>query len=106
MTPEMVAKARANAARNGFTQVEFRLGEIEALPVADGIVVFSGRRNGYGNVVDIRHRDGLVTRYAHNTANLVREGEMVRQGRQIATVGSTGTATGWARGSARAKPSP
>ncbi|NVZ10817.1 M23 family metallopeptidase [Allochromatium humboldtianum] len=64
------------------------------LAVADGIVVFSGRRNGYGNVVDIRHRDGLVTRYAHNTANLVREGEMVRQGRQIATVGSTGTATG------------
>lgn len=38
MTPEMVAKARANAARNGFTHVEFRLGEIEALPVADGIV--------------------------------------------------------------------
>ncbi len=38
MTPEMVAKARANAKRSGFTHVEFRLGEIEALPVADGIV--------------------------------------------------------------------
>ena len=38
MTPEMVAKARANAKRSGFAQVEFRLGEIEALPVADGIV--------------------------------------------------------------------
>lgn len=38
MTPEMVAKARANAQRGGFVQVEFRLGEIEALPVADGIV--------------------------------------------------------------------
>jgi murein DD-endopeptidase MepM/ murein hydrolase activator NlpD len=62
--------------------------------VADGLVVFSGRRNGYGNLVDIRHRDGLVTRYAHNSANLVREGELVRQGQQIATVGSTGTATG------------
>ncbi|MGQ9830808.1 MAG: M23 family metallopeptidase [Thermochromatium sp.] len=64
------------------------------LAVADGIVVFSGCRNGYGNVVDIRHRDGLVTRYAHNTANLVREGDLIRQGQQIATVGSTGTATG------------
>ncbi|BCU05635.1 M23 family metallopeptidase [Allochromatium tepidum] len=64
------------------------------LAVADGIVVFSGWRNGYGNLVDIRHRDGLVTRYAHNSANLVREGEPVRQGRQIGTVGSTGTATG------------
>lgn len=62
--------------------------------VADGIVVFSGRRNGYGNLVDIRHRDGIVTRYAHNSANLVREGELIRQGQTIATVGSTGTATG------------
>lgn len=64
------------------------------LAVADGIVVFSGRRNGYGNLIDIRHRDGLVTRYAHNSANLVREGELIRQGQQIGTVGSTGTATG------------
>lgn len=38
MTAEMVAKARANAKKNGYAHVEFRLGEIEALPVADGIV--------------------------------------------------------------------
>lgn len=38
MTPEMVAKARENARRGGFTQVEFRLGEIEALPVPDASV--------------------------------------------------------------------
>jgi len=38
MTPEMLTKARANAKKGGFTQVGFRLGEIEALPVADGIV--------------------------------------------------------------------
>lgn len=38
MTPEMIAKARANAAKSGFTNVEFRLGEIEHLPVADNAV--------------------------------------------------------------------
>ena len=38
MTPEMVTKARANARKDGFAQVEFRLGEIEALPVADNTV--------------------------------------------------------------------
>ena len=38
MTPEMVAKARANAKKGGYAQVEFRLGEIEALPVADASV--------------------------------------------------------------------
>jgi murein DD-endopeptidase MepM/ murein hydrolase activator NlpD len=62
--------------------------------VADGVVAFTGKRNGYGNTVDIRHVDGLVTRYAHNQANLVQEGQRVRQGQKIATVGSTGTATG------------
>jgi arsenite methyltransferase len=38
MTPEMIARARANAAKGGYTNVEFRLGEIEALPVADATV--------------------------------------------------------------------
>jgi murein DD-endopeptidase MepM/ murein hydrolase activator NlpD len=62
--------------------------------VADGVVIYSGTRSGYGRVVDIRHVNGLVTRYAHNQANLVQEGQRVRQGQKIATVGSTGTATG------------
>lgn len=62
--------------------------------VADGVVTFSGRKGGYGKVVDIRHIDGLVTRYAHNSRNLVKEGQLVRQGQKIATVGATGTATG------------
>jgi SAM-dependent methyltransferase len=38
MTPEMVARARANAKRGGYAQVQFRLGEIEALPVADSSI--------------------------------------------------------------------
>jgi hypothetical protein len=64
------------------------------IAVADGLVVFSGKRSGYGRMVDIRHVNGLVTRYAHNQANLVQEGQRVRQGQKIATVGSSGTATG------------
>lgn len=62
--------------------------------VADGVVIYSGRRSGYGQMVDIRHVNGLVTRYAHNQSNLVQEGQQVRQGQKIATVGSSGTATG------------
>ncbi len=38
MTPEMITKARQNKAKDGYTNVEFRLGEIESLPVADGSV--------------------------------------------------------------------
>ncbi|MBK1643376.1 peptidase M23 [Thiocapsa imhoffii] len=64
------------------------------IAVADGVVTFSGRQGGYGRMVDIRHVNGLVTRYAHNQENLVVEGQMVRQGQKIATVGSSGTATG------------
>lgn len=60
----------------------------------EGVVTFSGKKGGYGRMVDIRHRDGLVTRYAHNQANLVKEGDQVKRGQKIATVGSSGTATG------------
>ncbi len=62
--------------------------------VADGLVTFSGQRSGYGRIVEIRHVDGLVTRYAHNQTNLVQEGQQVRHGQKIATVGSSGSATG------------
>lgn len=64
------------------------------IAVADGVVVYSGTRKGYGRMVDIRHVNGLVTRYAHNQSNLVQEGQQVRRGQKIATVGSTGIATG------------
>ncbi len=62
--------------------------------VADGIVTFSGRKGGYGNTVDVRHINGLVTRYGHNAKNIVKVGQMIHRDQQIATVGSTGVATG------------
>jgi murein DD-endopeptidase MepM/ murein hydrolase activator NlpD len=62
--------------------------------VADGVGAFSGRRSGYGQIVEIHHSNGYVTRYAHNSSNLVSEGQRITQGQKIATVGATGTATG------------
>jgi len=61
---------------------------------ADGVVVFSGWRSGYGRLVEIRHVDGMITRYAHNQTNLVAQGEMVEKGQVIAKLGSTGHSTG------------
>ncbi|MEB3290660.1 MAG: peptidoglycan DD-metalloendopeptidase family protein [Leptolyngbya sp.] len=62
---------------------------------ATGVVVRSGwNSGGYGNMVDIRHPDGSLTRYAHNSRLLVREGQQVAQGQQIAEMGSTGRSTG------------
>lgn len=60
----------------------------------DGIVIFSGIQNGYGNVVKIKHFDGKITVYAHNTVNLVEDGDIVRCGETIAKIGSTGNSTG------------
>lgn len=60
----------------------------------DGIVIFSGEQNGYGNVVKIKHFDGKITVYAHNTSNIVKVDDVVRRGQPIAQVGSTGNSTG------------
>lgn len=64
------------------------------LSVADGVVSFSGWRNGYGNVVEVDHGNGYVTRYAHSSGNTVRVGDLVRAGQQVARAGSTGRSTG------------
>jgi len=64
------------------------------LATADGVVVFSGWQSGYGRMVELRHMDGLRTRYAHNQKNLVKEGDMVKKGQTIAKLGSTGRSTG------------
>lgn len=70
-------------------------GKLEApiVAVADGVVIWSGKRVGYGNVVDIDHGNGYVTRYAHNHSNLVKVGQRVATGEKIALMGTTGRAT-------------
>ncbi len=63
-------------------------------PAAQGTVIFSGKRGGYGNLVEVRHDDGSITRYGHTAMNLVRQGDEVEAGVPIALVGSTGRSTG------------
>ena len=61
---------------------------------AAGVVVFSGFHPQYGYMVDIDHGNDLVTRYAHCSKLVVREGDLVQRGRKIGEVGSTGRSTG------------
>jgi murein DD-endopeptidase MepM/ murein hydrolase activator NlpD len=62
--------------------------------VGDGVVAFAGVQRGYGNVVEIKHRDGKSTLYAHMHTIAVRKGQALSQGDRIGTVGSTGWSTG------------
>ena len=61
---------------------------------ADGVVTAAGWNGGYGNMVDIDHGNGVVTRYGHASAVAVSVGQQVRRGEVIAYVGSTGRSTG------------
>ena len=62
--------------------------------VAAGLVTFAGERQGYGQMVEINHGNGLATLYAHNEKLLVKQGDMVRKGQDLALMGSTGRSTG------------
>ncbi len=60
--------------------------------VENGVVAYAGNElRGFGNLLLIKHSNGLVTAYAHNQKLLVRRGEKVKKGQTIASVGSTGT---------------
>jgi lipoprotein NlpD len=62
--------------------------------IDDGEVIYSDQLRGYGNMVIVRHADGIVSVYAHNESNLVREGQRVVRGEVVARVGSTGRVSG------------
>ena len=67
----------------------------EIYAAADGVVSFAGVNGAYGNCVIISHPDGKTkTLYAHNSSNLVKKGDTVKEGQVIAKVGSTGRSTG------------
>ena len=63
---------------------------------ADGVVIFAGKRGGYGNLIEIRHENNLKTLYAHmnSFATGMRTGKKVKRGQMIGRVGSTGLSTG------------
>ncbi len=64
------------------------------LAVAPGVVTWSGPVRGYGNLIEIDHGNGWVTRYGHNASNFVSPGDYVKPGQTIALMGATGRATG------------
>ncbi|HEU4954711.1 MAG TPA: M23 family metallopeptidase [Gemmatimonadales bacterium] len=66
------------------------------MAAGDGVVLRAGWSGGYGNLIELRHRNGITTRYGHlrGFARGVRTGARVSQGQTIGYVGSTGLASG------------
>lgn len=65
-----------------------------AVAVASGTVIYSGVQGTYGNTVMIRHDNGLVSLYAHNSSLVVKVGDKVKKGQVVTKIGSTGRSTG------------
>lgn len=66
----------------------------QVMAVATGVVVWAGDRLGFGNLVEVNHGNGYLTRYAHNSQVLVKVGDTVLKGQPISLLGSTGHSTG------------
>ncbi|WP_339782031.1 M23 family metallopeptidase [uncultured Marinobacter sp.] len=66
----------------------------DIISVAGGVVSYAGERYGYGNLVEIDHGDGLITRYAHCKTIKVNVGDVIQKGQVLALMGSTGRSTG------------
>ena len=79
---------------NGIDLVNPGIIDPPILAMKAGEVVFSGWAGGYGNYIVIRHDATTFSGYAHNRTNLVGVGDIVRQGEQIAIMGTTGNSTG------------
>ena len=65
-----------------------------ARAAAGGMVIYSDFHSQYGNMIEIDHGNGLVSRYAHLSKRLVKNGDVVLSGSTIGAVGSTGRSTG------------
>jgi len=79
--------------RHDGVDIKAKSGE-EVLAAASGIVVFSGRKRGYGNVVILDHGNGVSTLYAHLFYACVRERESIGAGETVGRAGKRGRATG------------
>lgn len=66
----------------------------DIISVAGGVVSYADERFGYGNLVEIDHGDGLITRYAHCKTIKVNVGDVIQKGQVLALMGSTGRSTG------------
>lgn len=66
----------------------------DIITVASGVVTWSGERYGYGQMVEVNHGSGYISRYAHNMENKVEVGDIVKKGQVIALMGSSGRSTG------------
>lgn len=64
------------------------------LSPADGVVVFTGAKEGFGNFIMVAHGYGVVSAYGHNAQNMVQPGQAIRRGEQVGTVGMSGRTTG------------
>ncbi len=78
-----------DAARKGI-DIAGQLGQ-PILSVGDGTVLYAKNMRGYGNLVIIDHQEGVVSAYAHNKTILVKEGQTVSRGQQIAEMGNSDT---------------
>lgn len=80
-----------------FTVLIFAIPKLTHTPIVapgDGVVIFTGRKSGFGNFIMIAHGYGIISRYGHIAQSLVSPGQKVTRGQQIATVGMTGRTTG------------
>tara|TARA_R110002049_G_scaffold275438_4_gene453519 strand:+ start:657 stop:1481 length:825 start_codon:yes stop_codon:yes gene_type:complete len=84
-----------NGKRTFHSGIDFAAKEgTEVIAVADGIVSYIGERSGYGELIELDHGNGYVTRYAHNEKIIVKTGDRIKKGSAIALLGSTGRSTG------------
>lgn len=87
--------AKFGATADGLRNDGINIAAPEGAPVmaaADGTVAYAGNQlRGFGNLILVRHQNGLITAYAHNQSMLVEKGAKVKRGDVIARVGSTGS---------------